>query len=121
MKTSVKAGNMIWVDSKDATLKKEMKAALSLVADVEIGTELTVLQVTEKWYRVSTSTGQVGWIYNGKVSAAKPIEHKHSAVDNLSLGSSTIGFSDTEYFKKYSRVSSKDIQIFKGVVYDNRN
>jgi len=55
------------------------------VADLSIGTELTVIQPEDRWYRVRTLAGKEGWIYRGKVSDAAPKKEAETA-DNLFAG-----------------------------------
>ena len=62
----------IYVASSGATVKAEASASSATVAAPAVGTGLEVLETAARWHRVRTPTGQVGWIYRGKVSTVKP-------------------------------------------------
>ncbi len=62
----------LWVSSIGAKLKLENKSSSKTVAELGVGTELTVIQFKNRWYEVSTPSGKKGWIYRGKVSTSPP-------------------------------------------------
>lgn len=66
------AQTTLWVSSTGAKLKAETRATSATVAELPLGTELTVLGSEDKWYRVSAPEGGTGWIYRGKVSETPP-------------------------------------------------
>lgn len=66
------AQETLWVTSAGARLKADTRATAATVAEVPVGTELTVLSSEGTWYEVSTADGARGWIYRGKVSASAP-------------------------------------------------
>ncbi len=66
------AQTTLWVSSTGAKLKAETRATSATVAEPPLGTELTVLETQDKWYRVSVPGGATGWIYRGKVSETPP-------------------------------------------------
>ena len=61
-----------WVSSEGATLKAEALATSDNVADVKVGTEVTVVESGGRWLKVRTGAGQEGWIYAGRVSETAP-------------------------------------------------
>ncbi len=68
----VRAQDRVWVASAGAKLKGEATASAPTVGDVAVGTELSVIESTGKWYHVKTGDGREGWIYSGKVSTTAP-------------------------------------------------
>jgi len=66
------AQQKLWVSSSGAKLKADPKALSKTVSEVAEGTELSVLEADDKWYRVSAPDGSEGWIYRGKVADAPP-------------------------------------------------
>lgn len=93
------AQQKLWVISSGAKLKSEPKALSQTVSEVAEGTELSVLEAADKWYRVSAPGGSEGWIYRGKVADAPPAAESGGGGGGLfgSLASSRIeaGASDT--------------------------
>ncbi len=70
--TEVTAEEKIWVSSADAKLKTDKSASSETVTSLSLGSELTVLSFENRWYHVSTVSGEKGWIYRGKVSSHLP-------------------------------------------------
>lgn len=62
----------VWVASAGTRLTAEPAATAKVVAEVAVGTELTVLATEGKWLRVAPGTRPSGWVYRGKVSATAP-------------------------------------------------
>jgi hypothetical protein len=82
------AQEKVWVVSKDAKLKAADAASSATVADLAVGTELTVETTQGKWYKVSTPARQTGWIYRGKVGTTPPAGAGGGLFGSLSGGSS---------------------------------
>ena len=61
-----------WVSSEGTTLKAEASATSENVADVMVGTEVTVVESGGRWLKVRTAAGKVGWVYAGRVSETPP-------------------------------------------------
>ncbi len=62
----------LWVSSTGAKLKLDNTSSSKTIAELRVGTELTVIQFKKRWYEVSTPFGKKGWIYRGKVSTTQP-------------------------------------------------
>jgi len=75
----------LWVTSEGAKLKSDHSASSDTVSTLPIGTQLTVLQSEDRWYRVRTASGEEGWIYRGRVSDAPP-EKEAEDTGNLFAG-----------------------------------
>lgn len=69
---TVRGQSTVWVSSTGATLRTDKTASASTVAELPVGTELTVLSFETPWYEVSTTSGMRGWMYRGKVSTEPP-------------------------------------------------
>ena len=61
-----------WVSSEGTTLKSEASATSDNVADVNVGTEVTVVESGGRWLKVRTAAGKQGWVYAGRVSETPP-------------------------------------------------
>lgn len=61
-----------WVSSEGTTLKAEASAASENIADVVVGTEVTVVESGGRWLKVKTAAGKAGWVYAGRVSDTPP-------------------------------------------------
>lgn len=61
-----------WVSSEGTTLKAEASATSENVADLNIGTEVTVVESGGRWLKVKTAAGKQGWVYAGRVSETPP-------------------------------------------------
>ncbi len=61
-----------WVSSDGTSLKAEASAASRNVADVPVGTEVTVVEAGGRWLKVRTAAGKEGWVYAGKISDTPP-------------------------------------------------
>jgi hypothetical protein len=74
----------VWVSSTGAKLQADKSATSSPVADLPLGTELTVISLQSPWYEVATASGARGWIYRGKVSTTPPQGEQESGDDLFS-------------------------------------
>jgi len=90
------AQDRMYVASEGAKLKADKSASSDTVAELPVGTPLSVLGQEDSWYKVSAN-GQSGWIYRGKVAAAPPEASKQGG-DNLfgGGGSSAIMVSEAD-------------------------
>ncbi len=70
--TAITIPEKLWISSKGAKLKSEKSSSSETVANLKIGTKLTVISFEKRWYNVKTKDGKTGWIYRGKVSESKP-------------------------------------------------
>lgn len=62
----------LWVTSEQTALKAGRSISAATLAELNRGTQLTVLDYESRWYRVRTLDGQTGWVYRGKVSDTPP-------------------------------------------------
>ncbi len=61
-----------WVSSEGTTLKSEASATSENVADVPVGTEVTVVESGGRWLKARTGAGKEGWVYAGRVAETPP-------------------------------------------------
>ena len=61
-----------WVSSEGTALKAEASATSENVADVLVGTEVSVVESGGRWLKVKTAAGKEGWVYAGRVSETPP-------------------------------------------------
>jgi uncharacterized protein YgiM (DUF1202 family) len=69
---AVIAEETVWVVSEGTKLKAEGSASSETIETLTVGTELTVDSSEGTWYKVTTKSNQIGWIYRGKVSSTPP-------------------------------------------------
>ena len=70
--TAALAAEKRWVSSDGTTLKKEASISSEDVAQLPVGSELSVLESGGRWIRVQAADGREGWVYAGRVSDAAP-------------------------------------------------
>jgi uncharacterized protein YgiM (DUF1202 family) len=94
--TPALAQDRLYVASEGAKLKADKSASSDTVAELPVGTALSVLGQEDSWYKVSAG-GATGWIYRGKVAATPP-EPSRQGGDNLfgNAGSSGIMVSEAD-------------------------
>ncbi len=61
-----------WVSSEGTTLKAEASASSENVTDLNVGTEVSVVESGGRWLKVKTAAGKEGWVYAGRVSETPP-------------------------------------------------
>lgn len=61
-----------WVSSEGTALKVEASATSESIADLLVGTEVTVVDTGGRWLKVRTAAGKEGWVYAGRVSETPP-------------------------------------------------
>jgi uncharacterized protein YgiM (DUF1202 family) len=61
-----------WVSSEGTALKAEASVTSDSIADVLIGTEVTLVESGGRWLKVKTAGGKEGWVYAGRVSETPP-------------------------------------------------
>lgn len=88
------AQDKLYVTSEGAKLKADKSASSNTVAELPVGTALTVQGQEESWYKVSAGS-QSGWIYRGKVGSAPPEASKQGG-DNLFGGAGASGIMVSE-------------------------
>ena len=89
------AATTLYVTSDGAELKSAGTSAADTIAELKRGTELTLESQEGRWYRVSTTSNQTGWIYRGKVSEDKP-EIEDTGSDSGGLGGLLGGLSGSD-------------------------
>ncbi|OIO01915.1 MAG: hypothetical protein AUJ49_07030 [Desulfovibrionaceae bacterium CG1_02_65_16] len=94
--TPALAQETLYVASEGAKLKADKTASSDTIAELPVGTQLSVLGQEDSWYKVSAG-GRSGWIYRGKVAASPP-EASRQGGDNLfgGGGSSAIMVSEAD-------------------------
>lgn len=70
--TAAMAEEQRWVSSEGTTLKSEASATSENVAEVPVGSAVTVVESGGRWLKVRTTGGKEGWVYAGRVSDTAP-------------------------------------------------
>jgi hypothetical protein len=71
--TIANAEEQRWVSSEGTTLKSEASATSENIADLPVGTAVTIVESGGRWLKVKSATGNVGWVYAGRVSDTAPV------------------------------------------------
>ena len=61
-----------WVSSEGTSLKVEASTTSENVADLLVGTEVTVVESGGRWLKVQTAAGVTGWVYAGRLAETRP-------------------------------------------------
>lgn len=61
-----------WISSEGTALKAEASATADNIADVLVGTEVTLVESGGRWMKVRTADGKEGWVYAGRVTDSPP-------------------------------------------------
>ena len=77
------AQQKMWVTSEGAKLKADRTALSETLAVLPIGTEVAVLALEGRWYRIRSTSGQEGWIYRGRVYRIPPPKKAEDETGNL--------------------------------------
>lgn len=62
-----------WVVSEGTALKAEQSVSAASVAELPVGTELTLVEGAGRWLKVQSPDGKEGWVYAGRVSDTQPV------------------------------------------------
>jgi uncharacterized protein YgiM (DUF1202 family) len=62
----------VYVSTDDVQLRQDRSVTAQVVATLQRGEGLNVLQQDERWYYVATQQGSQGWVYRYKVSEQPP-------------------------------------------------
>lgn len=89
------AATTLYVTSEDAELKSESSSSSDTIAELKRGSALTLVDTEGRWYKVTTSMSETGWIYRGKVSEDQP-DIEDTADDGTGLGGLLGGLSGSD-------------------------
>lgn len=70
--TTAMAEEKRWVSSEGTSLKAEASATSDNIADLLVGSEVSVIESGGRWLNVRTTAGKEGWLYAGRVSDTAP-------------------------------------------------
>ncbi len=87
------AQSSLFVASEGTRLMEKDSITSDILAEVPLGTEVTILEAKERWYRVTTPDGETGWIYRGRLAESPPADEVLAESEDLFAGmddSSTI-------------------------------
>lgn len=62
-----------WVVSEGTALKAEQSIGAASIAELPVGTELSVIEGGGRWLKVQAAGGKEGWVYAGRVSDTAPV------------------------------------------------
>ena len=70
---AVLADEKRWVSGEGTALKTEASTVSDSIIDVQVGTEVTIVESAGRWLKVRTLFGKEGWVYAGRVSETPPV------------------------------------------------
>ena len=107
----VVAGGAMWVGSENARLKSDPKASSTTLSTLAVGAKVSVLESSNRWYRIRTASGEEGWMYRGKLSDAPPAKETEAS-DNLfsSMQSSSISADEAQTSRSIRGLSKETEQ-----------
>ncbi|QTA82420.1 SH3 domain-containing protein [Desulfonema limicola] len=102
----------LWVTGSDARLKADKSASSQTIAELDLGTALSVLSYEGRWYEVSLKSGHKGWIYRGKVSDTPPESSKNQDTSNLfsALGTDEISADSADTSRSIRGLSPEAVE-----------
>jgi uncharacterized protein YgiM (DUF1202 family) len=89
------AASTLYVTSENAELKSESSSSSATIVELKRGAALTLIATEGRWYNVTTTNNESGWIYRGKVSEEEP-EIEETGDDEGSLGGLLGGLSGSD-------------------------
>ncbi len=106
-----------WVSSEGTALKAEASATSASVAEVPVGTEVTVVESGGRWLKVRTTAGKEGWLYAGRVSDTAPaaeVGGGEGAIFGDSMKSSQINTAKADSARSIRGLSPEAAMYAKG-------
>lgn len=61
-----------WVIGAETTLKSEAVATSSDILSLPVGMQIRVLETSGRWLKVQTLSGEMGWVFAGRLSSTPP-------------------------------------------------
>ena len=114
----ISKGSKIYVISDRAEIMRENNLTSGKITTISKNTEMTVLEVSDNWYKISIN-GQVGWIKSENVTSVNPNPSTSEGTGNVTIAKCDFNMAlnkpsglSLEQFKKVNNVFSQNAEYF---------
>ena len=109
----VSKGSKIYVISDRAEIMRENNLTSGKITTISKNTEMTVLEVSDNWYKISIN-GQVGWIKSENVTSVNPNT-------STSEGTGNVTIEKCDFNMALNKPSGLSLEQFKKVLSDSKD
>lgn len=109
----VSKGSKIYVISDRAEIMRENNLESGKITTISKNTEMTVLEVSDNWYKISIN-GQVGWIKSENVTSVNPNP-------STSEGTGNVTIAKCDFNMALNKPSGLSLEQFKKVLSDSKD
>ncbi len=109
----ISKGSKIYVISDRAEIMRENNLESGKITTISKNTEMTVLEVSDNWYKISIN-GQVGWIKSENVTSVNP----NPSTDN---GKESTTIAKCDFNMALNKPSGLSLEQFKKVLSDSKD
>ena len=109
----ISKGSKIYVISDRAEIMRENNLTSGKITTISKNTEMTVLEVSDNWYKISIN-GQVGWIKSENVTSVNPNP-------STSEGTGNVAIAKCDFNMALNKPSGLSLEQFKKVLSDSKD
>lgn len=109
----VSKGSKIYVISDRAEIMRENNLESGKITTISKNTEMTVLEVSDNWYKISIN-GQVGWIKSENVTSVNPNPSTGEGTGNVTIAK-------CDFNMALNKPSGLSLEQFKKVLSDSKD
>ena len=109
----ISKGSKIYVISDRAEIMRENNLTSGKITTISKNTEMTVLEVSDNWYKISIN-GQVGWIKSENVTSVNPNP-------STSEGTGNVKIEKCDFNMALNKPSGLSLEQFKKVLSDSKD
>ena len=109
----ISKGSKIYVISDRAEIMRENNLTSGKITTISKNTEMTVLEVSDNWYKISIN-GQVGWIKSENVTSVNPNP-------STSEGTGNVTIAKCDFNMALNKPSGLSLEQFKKVLSDSKD
>ena len=109
----ISKGSKIYVISDRADIMRENNLTSGKITTISKNTEMTVLEVSDNWYKISIN-GQVGWIKSENVTSVNPNPSTSEGTGNTTIAK-------CDFNMALNKPSGLSLEQFKKVLSDSKD
>ena len=109
----ISKGSKIYVISDRAEIMRENNLTSGKITTISKNTEMTVLEVSDNWYKISIN-GQVGWIKSENVTSVNPNP-------STSEGTGNVTIAKCDFNMALNKPSGLSLEQFKKILSDSKD